>query len=141
MKKKENLFNPVQVMLIIGSMLVIFIIYVYFELTSGDKYIKKINTEFKELIKEDFVAGRIVFIEPDHPNVKSVGALIILNTNRKLWLNNVYNDYCGAKYLVDIIAVNDSILKPANSDSLYLFKGNKKYCFDMNKCIYKKRDF
>ena len=136
--KTKNLYISL-ILIGIGFIIILFLI-INNDLKSRD-YVNKIQKEYKIPEKKDYVAGRIIYIEPDHPNVKSAGVkLVILNTNQKVWLNDSYNIYSSTMYLQNLIEINDSIIKPANTDSLYLFKGTEKYFFVLNKYIFKKNE-
>lgn len=82
--------------------------------------IDKINRE---------IAGRIYSIKPSAFLSGSV-ALIQLkdSTAFSLWANRI-DDNLKPFNISDLIEINDSIYKPADNDSVYIYRNNKTYYF------------
>ncbi|WP_291857374.1 hypothetical protein [Marinilabilia sp.] len=61
-----------------------------------------------------------------------------LKSGQKIFFTSTSNYNYKPSFISDFISRGDSILKPANSDSIFVFKDDKKYFFILGKSIEKR---
>jgi hypothetical protein len=129
-KKMETIFGVI--------FTIVAVVILYSSLGQKDEMKTKREKELKEYpdIENVFTEYKGIVIN-SHLSKGMVGAKSITLNNGQKFL--VSSDTWNRKYkkgaMMEFIQIGDSIYKPANSDSIFIYRGNKTYYFLLGRSI------
>ena len=121
--KKRNLIYVI-ILLSIGSIIGIYLM---------DEYVDKLNEEYSINIKgSGKIHSKVIKIIPWHGVTN-----IVLSNSEKYWIEPSRNYNLDNIFIDDNINVGDSIIKKADSDSLWIISSKGKFVFVVGEWINK----
>ncbi|RNC63804.1 hypothetical protein [Proteiniphilum sp. X52] len=129
LKNKDNIKLPLFILLCMVSAGVC----VFFIGNSNLKRESKYNMEYQLISIKDEISGKLTFTRPSR--IRSYNSICIVNETLRIQLPWAENWAYAHKHLVQFLQQNDSIYKPENSDTLFIFRNNKEYYFILEKRI------
>ena len=91
------------------------------------------SVEYQFIETKDEISGKIIFTRPSR--IRSYSSICLVNETLRIQLPWAENWAYAHKHLFQFLQQNDSIYKPENSDTLFIFRDNRKYYFILKKRI------